>query len=74
MLGAKIAHDDIPYLFSDQYDAGMEYSGFTSRWDRVVFRGDTETREFIAFWIEAGRVAAAMNANVWDVNEPLQAP
>lgn len=73
MLGGKIAHDDIPYLFSDQYDAGMEYSGFTTSWDRVVFRGDPEAREFIAFWLDAGRVVAAINMNVWEVSGPLQA-
>ena len=51
----------------------MEYSGFATRWDRVVFRGDPATREFIAFWVLDDRVMAGMNANVWDVNEQIQA-
>ncbi|MGH2771486.1 MAG: NAD(P)/FAD-dependent oxidoreductase [Actinomycetota bacterium] len=73
MLGQKVAYDRIPYFFSDQYDVGMEYSGYATKWDQVVFRGDTESREFIAFWIDAGRVVAAMNVNVWEVTDPLQA-
>jgi 3-phenylpropionate/trans-cinnamate dioxygenase ferredoxin reductase subunit len=73
MLGAGVPYDRLPYFFSDQYDLGMEYSGLASRWDRVVFRGDVAAREFIAFWIANDRVVAAMNANVWDVTEPLQA-
>ena len=63
----------LPYFFSDQYDVGMEYSGYASADDRVVFRGDPATREFIAFWIRDGRVQAGMNVNVWDVAEPIQA-
>ncbi|MGH9187442.1 MAG: NAD(P)/FAD-dependent oxidoreductase [Acidimicrobiales bacterium] len=72
MLGAAIPYDRVPYFFSDQYDLGMEYSGYAPSWDRVVFRGDPETREFIAFWLTDDRVVAAMNANVWDVVEPLR--
>jgi 3-phenylpropionate/trans-cinnamate dioxygenase ferredoxin reductase subunit len=73
MLGAALSYDRVPYFFSDQYDLGMEYSGHASSWDRVVFRGDPASREFIAFWIAGDQVVAAMNANVWDVTEPLQA-
>lgn len=73
MLGRDVAYDRIPYFFSDQYEIGMEYSGFATEWDEVVFRGDPAGREFIAFWLRDQRVVAGMNLNVWDVNEHLQA-
>ncbi len=72
MLGGTAAYDTLPYFFSDQYDVGMEYSGFARTWDRVVFRGDPASREFIAFWLLGDRVLAGMNVNVWDVNEAVQ--
>jgi 3-phenylpropionate/trans-cinnamate dioxygenase ferredoxin reductase subunit len=72
MLGAASAYDRIPYFFSDQYDVGMEYAGFARTWDRVVFRGDPATREFIAFWLTGDRVVAGMNVNVWDVTDTIQ--
>ncbi|MBS1883066.1 MAG: FAD-dependent oxidoreductase [Actinobacteria bacterium] len=72
MLGVGKAYDRVPYFFSDQYDVGMEYAGLARQWDRVVFRGDPSTREFIAFWLHEGRLLAGMNVNVWDVNEQLQ--
>src|SRR5512132_684768 len=72
MLGEPDVYDRLPYFFSDQYDVGMEYAGFARRWDRVVFRGDPATREFIAFWLTGDRVAAGMNVNVWDVIDPIQ--
>jgi 3-phenylpropionate/trans-cinnamate dioxygenase ferredoxin reductase component len=73
MLGSGDVYDTLPYFFSDQYDVGMEYSGYAPEWDRVVFRGDTAGREFIAFWLQGGRVVAGMNVNVWDVNDAVQA-
>jgi nitrite reductase/ring-hydroxylating ferredoxin subunit len=72
MLGLGRAYDRVPYFFSDQYDLGMEYSGYASGSDRVVFRGDVEGREFIAFWLRDGRVAAGMNVNTWGVTEAIQ--
>src|SRR5438093_2041422 len=73
MLGRTEAYDRLPYFFSDQYDVGMEYSGYARTWDRVVLRGDPASREFVAFWLVGDRVVAGMNVNVWDVTEPIQA-
>jgi 3-phenylpropionate/trans-cinnamate dioxygenase ferredoxin reductase component len=73
MLGEPVSYDRIPYFFSDQYDVGMEYSGYATQWDEVVFRGDRAGGEFVAFWLRARRVVAGMNVNVWDVNEHVQA-
>ncbi|GGZ41354.1 MULTISPECIES: NAD(P)/FAD-dependent oxidoreductase [Streptomyces] len=74
MLGRSLAHDRVPYFFTDQYDLGMEYSGWAppGSYDQVVIRGDAAKREFIAFWVKDGRVLAGMNVNVWDVTEPIQ--
>jgi 3-phenylpropionate/trans-cinnamate dioxygenase ferredoxin reductase subunit len=72
MLGRDEPYDHVPYFFSDQYDVGMEYSGYAPRWDRVVFRGDPAGREFIAFWLQGDRLLAAMNVNVWDVSDALR--
>jgi 3-phenylpropionate/trans-cinnamate dioxygenase ferredoxin reductase subunit len=74
MLGRDVSYDDIPYFYTDQFDLGMEYSGFgpLARGADVVYRGDRAGREFIAFWVADGRVVAGMNVNVWDVNEAVQ--
>jgi 3-phenylpropionate/trans-cinnamate dioxygenase ferredoxin reductase subunit len=72
MLGREEPYEKIPYFFSDQYEVGMEYAGFATAWDEVVIRGDLDAREFIAFWLEGGRVTAGMNVNVWDVTDAIQ--
>jgi 3-phenylpropionate/trans-cinnamate dioxygenase ferredoxin reductase subunit len=61
MLGQDAVYDRLPYFFTDQYDLGMEYTGFGG--GEVVVRGDD--REFVAFWLRDGRLTAAMNVNVW---------
>jgi 3-phenylpropionate/trans-cinnamate dioxygenase ferredoxin reductase subunit len=72
MLGLDTTYDRLPYFYSDQYDLGMEYTGYAPTWDKVVFRGDPGSRQFIAFWLSDGRVVAGMNANIWDVTDPIR--
>ena len=42
MIGQDVSYDRVPYFFTDQYDLGMEYSGYVEPggFDHVVFRGD----------------------------------
>jgi 3-phenylpropionate/trans-cinnamate dioxygenase ferredoxin reductase subunit len=74
MAGQNAVFDDIPYFYTDQYDLGMEYSGYPplTRDAEVVIRGDRAGRELIAFWVADGRVVAGMNVNIWDVNDQVQ--
>ncbi|MCP2266390.1 NAD(P)/FAD-dependent oxidoreductase [Promicromonospora thailandica] len=69
MLGAADPYDKLPYFYSDQYDVGMEYTGWVdvqAGYDDVVVSGDTAEREFVAFWRVDGRVVAGMAVNVWE--------
>ncbi|EWM19169.1 NAD(P)/FAD-dependent oxidoreductase [Kutzneria sp. 744] len=75
MLGQDARFDALPYFYTDQYDLGMEYTGYTETdgYDQVVVRGDLQRREFIAFWLRERRVLAGMNVNIWDVTDTIQA-
>jgi 3-phenylpropionate/trans-cinnamate dioxygenase ferredoxin reductase subunit len=74
MLGQQVEYDRVPYFYSDQYDLGMECAGLPDpgSYDQVVYRGDSDTLEFIAFWLQERRLVAGMNVNVWDVNDDIQ--
>jgi 3-phenylpropionate/trans-cinnamate dioxygenase ferredoxin reductase component len=74
LLGAEESYRRLPYFFSDQYDLGMEYVGSTrpEGYDEVVLRGDLEGLVFTAFWVDAGRVVAGMQANDWDATEHIR--
>lgn len=77
MLGQAVSYDRVPYFYTDQFDLGMEFSGYGPFMEdaRVVYRGERESGEFIAFWVtgpdDDARVVAGMNVNIWDVNKPI---
>jgi 3-phenylpropionate/trans-cinnamate dioxygenase ferredoxin reductase component len=74
LLDAAEPYTGSPYFFSDQYDLGMEVRGLANPFrDELVVRGDLAGREFIAFWLRDGSVNAAMNVNLWDDGDALQA-
>jgi NADPH-dependent 2,4-dienoyl-CoA reductase/sulfur reductase-like enzyme len=75
MLGQQVSYDWVPYFYSDQYELGMEAAGVPEpgHYDQVVYRGDKDALEFIAFWLRDAAVVAGMNVNVWDVNDDIQA-
>ncbi|MGH3437656.1 MAG: NAD(P)/FAD-dependent oxidoreductase [Sciscionella sp.] len=74
MLGDCASFESLPFFYTDQYELGMEYSGYIEPggYDEVVIRGDRDAREFIAFWLRGHRVMAGMNVNIWDVNDNIQ--
>ena len=75
VLGGDEVYARQPYFYTDQYDLGMEYTGYVEPggYDRVVFRGEADSLEFIVFWLRQGRVLAGMNVNVWDVTDDILA-
>lgn len=75
MLGNGAPYDRVPYFYSDQYDLRLEVTGWfePGRFAEVVYRGDREMREFIAFWLDdEGRVLAGMNVNAGNVTDSIQ--
>lgn len=75
MLGQDVAHDAIPYFFTDQYDLGMEYAGDVPRGTsyQVVLRGDPASGAYLAFWLDDHkRVLAGMHVNTWDTIDAIR--
>jgi len=79
MAGVDVAYDPVPFFFSDQYDAGLEYAGNVPRdaGAELIVRGDPATNEFMAFWVlpdgDGVTVLAGMHVNVWDTIDAVQA-
>lgn len=61
MLGKDQPHDVVPYFFSDLSDwAWLEYVGPATQWDQEVVRGSIDEGNFTIFYLDAGRLAAAL--------------
>jgi 3-phenylpropionate/trans-cinnamate dioxygenase ferredoxin reductase component len=71
MLGRGIEHDVVPYFFSDLADwTSMEYVGPGS--GEPAVRGSLEAGDFTAFYIDDGRVTAALTVGRSDDLEHAQ--
>ncbi|MGI8945846.1 MAG: NAD(P)/FAD-dependent oxidoreductase [Thermoleophilaceae bacterium] len=59
MVGRGVAHETVPYFFSDLADwTSMEYVGPGA--GEPVIRGSLEGGDFTAFYVDAGHVTAAL--------------
>jgi 3-phenylpropionate/trans-cinnamate dioxygenase ferredoxin reductase subunit len=68
MLGQHVSYGCAPYFFTDQYDVGMEFTGWfvPGGYDALITRGDLQARAFHAFLLINDRVVAGMHVNQWD--------
>ena len=61
MLGQADPYGVVPYFWSDLGDwCTLEYVGPAARWDREVVRGSLDDGAFTIFYLDGGRLAAAL--------------
>jgi 3-phenylpropionate/trans-cinnamate dioxygenase ferredoxin reductase subunit len=63
MLGSEEPYDYLHSFWSDQYEHVIEYVGFASSWDRLVFRGRAQDRKFLGFYLKDGVMRAAVGVD-----------
>ncbi len=63
MLGAGEDYDPVHWFWSDQYDCNLQLTGHAAGWDEVVYRGEPDGRDFVAFLRADGRLRAAFGVN-----------
>jgi 3-phenylpropionate/trans-cinnamate dioxygenase ferredoxin reductase subunit len=67
--GAPSVYTTIPYFWSDQYDAYMEYVGSSSGDADLVWRGDPEGDRYSVFYMRQGILEAALCVNDKDARK-----
>jgi 3-phenylpropionate/trans-cinnamate dioxygenase ferredoxin reductase component len=63
VLGTLQAYEYIYSFWSDQYEHKLEYVGFARSWERMVLRGSSNSRKFLAFYLTQGILQAAFGLN-----------
>jgi NADPH-dependent 2,4-dienoyl-CoA reductase/sulfur reductase-like enzyme/nitrite reductase/ring-hydroxylating ferredoxin subunit len=59
MLGIAEAYARVPFFWTTQQDAVIDYVGHAKNWDEIVIDGDLSALDFLAFYMTDGFVDAA---------------
>ncbi|HYC13753.1 MAG TPA: FAD-dependent oxidoreductase, partial [Stellaceae bacterium] len=63
MAGGNEPFAEVPWFWTDQYDVNLQIAGAPERWDRLVWRGDSNQRAFTLFYLAESRVVAVNTVN-----------
>lgn len=63
MLGKRVPYQEVHWFWSDQYEANLQYAGFHTTWDELVVRGDLGSGNYLACYLNDGRIDAAVGFN-----------
>ena len=63
IAGHSQPYAEVPWFWSDQFDMNLQIVGYSSDWDRVVVRGESNGRRFTVFYLQADHVVAANMVN-----------
>lgn len=58
MAGQKVEFAGVPVFWTAQYEFPLRYIGHAEEWDEIIFDGELEKREFIAFYLKGDRAIA----------------
>jgi NADPH-dependent 2,4-dienoyl-CoA reductase/sulfur reductase-like enzyme/nitrite reductase/ring-hydroxylating ferredoxin subunit len=59
MLGKQEAFTAAPFFWTQQYGKSLRYAGHADKWDDIIYHGDVAKQDFLAFYVQAGRITAA---------------
>ena len=63
MLGELVPYDEIPWFWSDQYDANIQYAGHHTSFEELVIRGRLDGASYAAFYMNRGVICAVAGLN-----------
>ena len=63
MLGQRLPYDEIPWFWSDQYDANIQYAGYHTAYDELIVRGRLDGSSYAAFYMNRGLIDAVVGLN-----------
>jgi NADPH-dependent 2,4-dienoyl-CoA reductase/sulfur reductase-like enzyme/nitrite reductase/ring-hydroxylating ferredoxin subunit len=58
MLGQQQEYSAAPFFWTQQYGKSLRYAGHAEQWDDIIYHGEVSKQDFLAFYVQAGRIAA----------------
>lgn len=59
MAGQTVKFAGVPVFWTMQFKFPLRYVGHAEQWDEIIFDGDLQKREFMAFYVKDNQVLAA---------------
>ena len=63
MSGKRTAFTAVPFFWTTQFDTTLNYVGQVKDWDQIIFQGEVEKQDFLAFYIKEHRILAVAGMN-----------
>ena len=63
MLGKGEPYSEVPWFWSNQFDANIQIIGVPEEWDQSVVRGNKEANEFVEFYLKNNFIVGALAVN-----------
>ena len=64
MAGQSTAYNEIPWMWSEQYDFNLQLSGIANGYDSCVKRGDSPDEGIVYFYLHRSRIIGACGVSV----------
>jgi 3-phenylpropionate/trans-cinnamate dioxygenase ferredoxin reductase component len=64
MVAERALYADVPWFWTDQFNANIQLAGVPDGWDRIVVRGNPDGGKFIAFAMNGAKVGGATVVNM----------
>jgi apoptosis-inducing factor 3 len=63
MAGKPTPFTSVPFFWTTQFDATLNYVGHAKDWDRILIQGDVLQKDFVAFYIKGANIQAVAGMN-----------
>ena len=63
MLQQQVPYDEVPWFWSDQYDANIQYAGYHTSYEQLIVRGRLDGGSFAVFYMNGGLIDAVVSVN-----------
>ena len=64
VLGGSAAYDPVPYFWSEQFGRMVQYAGWHSGADKLIWRGDPAEPKWAVCWLAGDRLVAALTVGL----------
>jgi NADPH-dependent 2,4-dienoyl-CoA reductase/sulfur reductase-like enzyme len=63
MAGNRTAYTAVPFFWTMQFGKSLRYVGHVKNWDKIIFQGDVDKQDFLAFYVKNNRILAVAGMN-----------